>query len=54
MSSEFCLQLLLQGSVVVRLGVLLLKTENVKCVLGGQVDALLEENGRQAVLSRTL
>ncbi|XP_053558419.1 recQ-mediated genome instability protein 1 isoform X2 [Bombina bombina] len=46
-------KLLLQGTVTVRLGVLLLKPENVK-FLGGEVEALLEEHSQVQVLSRLI
>ncbi|KAM6187702.1 recQ-mediated genome instability protein 1 [Sarcoramphus papa] len=42
-----------QGNVAYRLGVLLLKPENVK-VLGGEVDALLEEYSQERVLARLI
>lgn len=41
------------GNVAYRLGVLLLKPENVK-LLGGEVDALLEEYSQERVLARLL
>ncbi|KFU87984.1 RecQ-mediated genome instability protein 1 [Chaetura pelagica] len=40
-----------QGNISYRLGVLLLKPENVK-LLGGEVDALLEEYSQERVLAR--
>ncbi|NXT55723.1 RMI1 protein, partial [Pluvianellus socialis] len=40
-----------QGNIAYRLGVLLLKPENVK-LLGGEVDALLEEYSQERVLAR--
>ncbi|XP_035421113.1 recQ-mediated genome instability protein 1 isoform X1 [Cygnus atratus] len=43
----------LHGSVAYRLGVLLLKPENVK-LLGGEVDALLEEYSQERVLARLI
>uniref|UniRef100_A0A803KDK6 RecQ-mediated genome instability protein 1 n=2 Tax=Xenopus tropicalis TaxID=8364 RepID=A0A803KDK6_XENTR len=46
-------KMLLQGSIVCRLGVLLLKPENVK-VLGGEVEALVEEYTQAKVLSRLI
>ncbi|KAM4807980.1 recQ-mediated genome instability protein 1 [Rhinophrynus dorsalis] len=46
-------KLLLQGTIVCRLGVLLLKPENVK-VLGGEVEALVEEYTQDKVLSRII
>ncbi|NWH72419.1 RMI1 protein, partial [Piaya cayana] len=42
-----------QGNIVYRLGVLLLKPENVK-LLGGDVDALLEEYSQERVLARLI
>uniref|UniRef100_A0A8B9Q9T4 RecQ-mediated genome instability protein 1 n=1 Tax=Apteryx owenii TaxID=8824 RepID=A0A8B9Q9T4_APTOW len=42
-----------QGHVAYRLGVLLLKPENVK-LLGGEVDALLEEYSQERVLARLI
>ncbi|KAM5193556.1 recQ-mediated genome instability protein 1 isoform 1-T3 [Mantella aurantiaca] len=46
-------KILLQGTISCRLGVLLLKPENVK-VLGGEVEALSEENSQVKVLSRLI
>uniref|UniRef100_A0A8C5LXV2 RecQ-mediated genome instability protein 1 n=1 Tax=Leptobrachium leishanense TaxID=445787 RepID=A0A8C5LXV2_9ANUR len=46
-------KILLQGTIVCRLGVLLLKSENVK-VLGGEVEALVEEYSQDKVLSRLI
>ncbi|KFQ69234.1 RecQ-mediated genome instability protein 1 [Phaethon lepturus] len=43
----------LQGNIACRLGVLLLKPENVK-LLGGEVDALLEEYSQERVLARLI
>ncbi|NWU17909.1 RMI1 protein, partial [Cephalopterus ornatus] len=42
-----------QGDVAYRLGVLLLKPENVK-LLGGEVDALLEDYSQERVLARLI
>ncbi|XP_051498193.1 recQ-mediated genome instability protein 1 [Apus apus] len=42
-----------QGNIPYRLGVLLLKPENVK-LLGGEVDALLEEYSQERVLARLI
>ncbi|NXK38994.1 RMI1 protein, partial [Piprites chloris] len=42
-----------QGNVAYRLGVLLLKPENVK-LLGGEVDALLEDYSQERVLARLI
>ncbi|NXJ02924.1 RMI1 protein, partial [Psophia crepitans] len=42
-----------QGDIAYRLGVLLLKPENVK-LLGGEVDALLEEYSQERVLARLI
>ncbi|NXD74172.1 RMI1 protein, partial [Eolophus roseicapillus] len=42
-----------QGNTAYRLGVLLLKPENVK-LLGGEVDALLEEYSQERVLARLI
>ncbi|NWX50565.1 RMI1 protein, partial [Steatornis caripensis] len=42
-----------QGNIAYRLGVLLLKPENVK-LLGGEVDALLEEYSQESVLARLI
>ncbi|KFO09967.1 RecQ-mediated genome instability protein 1 [Balearica regulorum gibbericeps] len=42
-----------QGIIAYRLGVLLLKPENVK-LLGGEVDALLEEYSQERVLARLI
>ncbi|XP_064261118.1 recQ-mediated genome instability protein 1 [Passer domesticus] len=42
-----------QGNIAYRLGVLLLKPENVK-LLGGEVDALLEDYCQERVLSRLI
>uniref|UniRef100_H3A8S8 RecQ-mediated genome instability protein 1 n=1 Tax=Latimeria chalumnae TaxID=7897 RepID=H3A8S8_LATCH len=44
-------KILLQGNIPCRLGVLLLKPENVK-VLGGEVEALVEENAQERILAR--
>lgn len=46
-------KILLQGTISCRLGVLLLKSENVK-VLGGEVEALSEETSQVKVLSRLI
>lgn len=46
-------KILIYGNISFRLGVLLLKPENVK-VLGGEVDALLEEYAPQRVLARLI
>uniref|UniRef100_A0A8C3WLW7 RecQ-mediated genome instability protein 1 n=1 Tax=Catagonus wagneri TaxID=51154 RepID=A0A8C3WLW7_9CETA len=46
-------KILIYGNISFRLGVLLLKPENVK-VLGGEVDALLEEYAPQSVLARLI
>ncbi|XP_075455024.1 recQ-mediated genome instability protein 1 isoform X2 [Ascaphus truei] len=46
-------KLLLQGTIACRLGVVLLKPENVK-VLGGEVEALVEEYTQGRVLSRLI
>nr|XP_003216568.1 PREDICTED: recQ-mediated genome instability protein 1 [Anolis carolinensis] len=46
-------KVMIQGKVVYRLGVLLLKPENVK-LLGGEVDGLMKENGRERILLRLL
>ncbi|KAM8960579.1 recQ-mediated genome instability protein 1 [Pelodytes ibericus] len=46
-------KILLQGTIVTRLGVLLLKSENVR-VLGGEVEALVEEYTQDKVLSRLI
>lgn len=46
-------KLLLQGQMVCRLGVLLLRPENVK-VLGGEVEELVERNNHGRVLCRAL
>ncbi|KAM4709935.1 recQ-mediated genome instability protein 1 isoform 1-T2 [Discoglossus pictus] len=46
-------KILLQGTIVCRLGVLLLKPENLK-VLGGEVEALVEEYTQDKVLSRLI
>ncbi|NXP25233.1 RMI1 protein, partial [Scytalopus superciliaris] len=43
----------IQGNIAYRLGVLLLKPENVK-LLGGEVDALLEDYCQERVLSRLI
>ncbi|KAM7166610.1 recQ-mediated genome instability protein 1 isoform 1-T2 [Macrochelys suwanniensis] len=43
----------IQGNIAYRLGVLLLKSENVK-LLGGEVDALLEEYAQERVLGRLI
>ncbi|NXI68948.1 RMI1 protein, partial [Anseranas semipalmata] len=43
----------LHGNIAYRLGVLLLKPENVK-LLGGEVDALLEEYSQERVLARLI
>ncbi|KFV69353.1 RecQ-mediated genome instability protein 1, partial [Dryobates pubescens] len=43
----------IQGNIAYRLGVLLLKSENVK-LLGGEVDALLEEYSQERVLARLI
>ncbi|KAG8455296.1 hypothetical protein GDO86_001478 [Hymenochirus boettgeri] len=46
-------KILIQGRISCRLGVLLLKSENVK-VLGGEVEALTEEYTQSKVLSRLI
>ncbi|XP_056380054.1 recQ-mediated genome instability protein 1 isoform X2 [Hyla sarda] len=46
-------KILLQGVISCRLGVLLLKPENVK-VLGGEVEALVAEHSQDKVLSRLI
>ncbi|XP_066113084.1 recQ-mediated genome instability protein 1 [Saccopteryx bilineata] len=46
-------KILIYGIISFRLGVLLLKPENVK-VLGGEVDALLEEYAQEKVLGRLI
>ncbi|OCU01146.1 hypothetical protein XELAEV_18006932mg [Xenopus laevis] len=46
-------KMVLQGTIVCRLGVLLLKPENVK-VLGGEVEALVAEYTQTKVLSRLI
>ncbi|XP_003475120.1 recQ-mediated genome instability protein 1 [Cavia porcellus] len=46
-------KILIYGNISFRLGVLLLKPDNVK-VLGGEVDALLEEYAQEKVLSRLI
>lgn len=46
-------KLQVMGTVMVRLGVLLLKPENVR-VLGGEVEELIEEHSQSRVLCRTL
>ncbi|NWI96823.1 RMI1 protein, partial [Pitta sordida] len=43
----------IQGNIAYRLGVLLLKPENVK-LLGGEVDALLEDYSQERVLARLI
>ncbi|KAM4877020.1 recQ-mediated genome instability protein 1 isoform 1-T6 [Thomomys bottae] len=46
-------KILIHGNISFRLGVLLLKPENVK-VLGGEVDVLLEEYAQEKVLARLI
>ncbi|XP_004677585.1 PREDICTED: recQ-mediated genome instability protein 1 [Condylura cristata] len=46
-------KILIYGNISFRLGVLLLKPENVK-VLGGEVDALLEEFAQEKILARLI
>ncbi|XP_036879438.1 recQ-mediated genome instability protein 1 isoform X1 [Manis javanica] len=46
-------KILIYGNISFRFGVLLLKPENVK-VLGGEVDALLEEHAQEKVLARLI
>uniref|UniRef100_A0A8D0L2Q3 RecQ-mediated genome instability protein 1 n=1 Tax=Sphenodon punctatus TaxID=8508 RepID=A0A8D0L2Q3_SPHPU len=46
-------KMLIQGTITYRLGFLLLKPENVK-LLGGEVDALLEEYAQKRVLARLI
>lgn len=46
-------KILIYGNISFRLGVLLLKSENVK-VLGGEVDALLEDYAQEKVLGRLI
>ncbi|KAM9096910.1 recQ-mediated genome instability protein 1 [Sarcophilus harrisii] len=46
-------KILIHGKVSYRLGVLLLKPENVK-VLGGEVDALVEEHAQERILARLI
>ncbi|XP_053149921.1 recQ-mediated genome instability protein 1 [Hemicordylus capensis] len=46
-------KVMIQGKVAYRLGVLLLKPENVR-LLGGEVDSLVEENAEERVLARLI
>ncbi|CAI5786936.1 recQ-mediated genome instability protein 1 [Podarcis lilfordi] len=46
-------KVMIQGKVAYRLGVLLLKPENVR-LLGGEVDSLVEENSEERVLARLI
>lgn len=46
-------KILIYGNISFRLGVILLKPENVK-VLGGEVDALIEEYAQEKVLARLI
>ncbi|XP_043831084.1 recQ-mediated genome instability protein 1 [Dromiciops gliroides] len=46
-------KILIHGNISYRLGVLLLKPENVK-VLGGEVDALVEEHSQERILARLI
>ncbi|XP_044513175.1 recQ-mediated genome instability protein 1 [Gracilinanus agilis] len=46
-------KILIHGNISYRLGVLLLKPENVK-VLGGEVDALVEEHAQERILARLI
>lgn len=46
-------KIMIQGKVVYRLGVLLLKPENVK-LLGGEVESLVEEYAEERVLARLI
>ncbi|XP_074052729.1 recQ-mediated genome instability protein 1 [Macrotis lagotis] len=46
-------KILIHGNISYRLGVLLLKPENVK-VLGGEVDALVEEHAQEKILARLI
>ncbi|XP_043939622.1 recQ-mediated genome instability protein 1 [Protopterus annectens] len=46
-------KVILYGNITCRLGVLLLTSENVK-VLGGEVEALVEEYGQEKVLARLI
>ncbi|XP_054545816.1 recQ-mediated genome instability protein 1 [Talpa occidentalis] len=46
-------KILIYGNISFRLGVLLLKPENVK-VLGGEVDALLEDYAQEKILARLI
>ncbi|XP_001368391.1 recQ-mediated genome instability protein 1 [Monodelphis domestica] len=46
-------KILIHGNISSRLGVLLLKPENVK-VLGGEVDALVEEHAQERILARLI
>lgn len=46
-------KILIYGNISFRLGVLLLKSENIK-VLGGEVDALIEEYAQEKVLARLI
>ncbi|XP_006022361.1 recQ-mediated genome instability protein 1 isoform X1 [Alligator sinensis] len=46
-------KIMVQGNIVYRLGVLLLKPENVK-LLGGEVDVLLQEYSQERVLARLI
>ncbi|XP_066468614.1 recQ-mediated genome instability protein 1 [Tiliqua scincoides] len=46
-------KIMIQGKVVYRLGVLLLKPENVR-LLGGEVDSLVEEYAEERVLARLI
>ncbi|XP_072137688.1 recQ-mediated genome instability protein 1 [Mobula birostris] len=46
-------KILLLGNIACRLGVLLLKPENVR-VLGGEVETLVEENSQERILARLI
>ncbi|XP_067839246.1 recQ-mediated genome instability protein 1 [Heptranchias perlo] len=46
-------KILLLGNIVCRLGLLLLKPENVR-VLGGEVESLVEENSQERILARLI
>ena len=52
-SSQSLPQIQVFGNVQCRLGVLLLSPQNVR-VLGGEVDALVQENNQDAMLARAL
>ena len=53
MEAVFILQVLVTGSILCRLGVLMLTRDNIT-ILGGEVDTLMEEAKSQNILAQRL